>query len=317
MRKKYSIQELDQLIQKEVRPWKESLRLSLLLNLKEVWSDKRARSIYFLMKYYGLLGPGLTLEEIGQQEKKPLTRERVRQLLEEMIKVLRAKEKETGHRGPNPFEMVKGWYTQQIQLTGATFASLKELMDTPLTLGFEDEKGVCAFLKDADIKQAIYRNQKYLYVSVEKRKGIIQEIQSFNKKERKAKTEKRAQEMAKTVTYVPYEVKQAIVREQERVGEPLNRMYENILSVFAQKSPWKKHPMFFEKTKSWRFRKDKTDWVQIGLYIKRESYDQAKACSKAAGVSLMSYICRAVAWGTSDDPDARNASLGGKRKNSA
>jgi hypothetical protein len=101
--------------------------------------------------------------------------------------------------------------------------------------------------------------------------------------------------MAKTVTYVPIDTREFLLADAKRRDIPLNRLYEKVLTQFIGKNPCKSSEDF-EKTQSWRARKGKAEWSQVGIYIEKDVFDQVKVAAakvKPEPISNMSYICQA------------------------
>jgi hypothetical protein len=303
----YSMALLRRWPEQSQQPWKNDWKSALWFLLKQVENDKTARGIDLMVSYYGLdTGFAKTLEETGGEEDPPLTRERVRQLIVGVLKEISKIERGVGYHGPQPFADVKAWFKRHQVKGDVPFVKLALLVKEPEVAGFKkNPRGLLAFLNDAGIRQVVYRGEHYLYSDRESRLDIIQKIQCHRKEVRKKTTAARVAAMSKTVTYVPQTVRDALEESQKQLNIPLNRMYENILLGFSILKPWAGHEFFFEKTKSWRSRKGKSEWVQVGLYISKDVYKDAQQQAKKADTSLMAYICRALAWGTSDDPTAK------------
>jgi hypothetical protein len=288
----------------DLRTCRKDLRAALIWGLKALETEKKARAIWMAMQYYGLVGPAKTLHAIGQEQAKPLTRERVRQIIDEVVTRLQKKEKLVDYQGARPFEMVKEWFGAHGLKEDRSYVPLTDLLAWPAVANYRETRGLSAFLKDAKIRQLVYKNAKFLYVSPEKRKGMLQEIQAKNRQLRQEETKKKKQSKIKTVTYVPQTVREALDNLSSGQELSLNHLYELILTEFGRAKPWQPHQSFFEKTQSWRFRKEKSSWVQIGLYIDKQCYIDAQEYAQSAKASVMAYIARALAWGTSDDPSA-------------
>lgn len=289
--------------------WRHDWHTALWWLLKSVENEKTARGIDLMVLHYGVdTGFAKTLEEAGSEEDPPLTRERVRQLIVGVLFEINKIERATGYNGPQPFAEVKTWFKQKQVQAGVPFVNLALLLKEPEVAGFKkNARGLMSFLNDAGIRQVVYRGEHYLYADTDNRLDIVQRIQCHRKEIRKQNTEARVASMAKTVTYVPQSVRDELERLQLQLDIPLNRMYENILLGFSKIRPWRGHEHFFEKTKSWRSRKGRSEWVQVGLYISKDVYKEAQYQAKQSGASLMAFICKALAWGTSEDPSAVGA----------
>ena len=119
---------------------------------------------------------------------------------------------------------------------------------------------------------------------------------------RREKTLEKMSHKAKTVTYVPDEIRQHLLDYAEKTKSNLNPMYENILKSFIEKKPYEIESYEFSKTKSWKARKGKAQWQQIGIYIEKDIFELIKENVKFIKtdlnkkVSLMSFICQAFVW---------------------
>lgn len=288
--------------------WSADWRVAIWHLLKSVESPRTSRGIDMMVSHYGLDdGIGKTLEEIGMRENPPLTRERARQLICEVLKEIDVVEKSAGYIGPKPFSEVRAWFKQNQVSSDLKFVKTKSLMRKKEVKGFiNNENGLLSFLNDNGIRQITYRNTRYLYNKNDSRLNITQHIQSYRKRVRKENTDNKKNLMVKTVTYVPKEVKEDIDTTNKKLNISLNKMYENILLHFIEDEPWLGHEYFFERTESWKSRRGVSEWKQVGLYIHKDIYIRIKTTSKKIDVSVMAFIFRALAWGTSDDPSAKN-----------
>ena len=131
---------------------------------------------------------------------------------------------------------------------------------------------------------------------------IVNEIQKENKVLRREKTLEKMALKAKTVTYVPNEVRQHLLDYAHKSKCNLNPLYESILNDFMTQKPYLSEEYLFSRTKSWKARKGKAQWQQIGIYIERSIFDEIKEDVKKIkkdlrkSVSLMSFICQAFVW---------------------
>lgn len=271
------------------------LLADLLVAIDGGLTENNARSFRYMMAYYGLNGqPGQTLEAIGGGVAGGLTRERVRQIIDGALGLL-LKQEAAGHK-MRPYEKSKEIFNEKIAADGRQFLRLSEFVKDEYFATFkENSKGLIAFLNDAGIRQVVYRGAHYIYPEGVDRRDAIEHIQSENKKIRRAKTLAKMDGMAKTVTYVPTETREFLLETAEKSGQPLNRLYEKILVAFMKEMPYKSS-VDFEKTQSWRARKGKAEWSQVGIYIDKKIFDQVKEMAakvRPEPVSNMSYICQA------------------------
>jgi hypothetical protein len=247
-----------------------------------------------MIHYYGLSGaPGLTLEAIGLDIAGGLTRERVRQIIDSALNVLIRAEASSSI---TPYKKTKAQFDDLLGQSGQRFLRLTDFVEQEYFAGFgEDPKGLIAFLNDAGIRQVVYRGAHYIYPKHIDRRVAIEFVQAENKKTRRAKTVEKMGKMAKTVTYVPQETREFLLKDAERRNVALNRLYEQILLKFIEK-PVCKSSDEFEKTQSWRARKGKAEWSQVGIYIDKVVFDKVKNAAakvKTEPVSNMAYICQA------------------------
>ena len=275
-----------------VGPKASGLKAQLLRLIEASLAANNARGFKFMIHYYGLGGePGMTLEAIGSGVAGGLTRERVRQIIDGALGVLLKAEGEAG-----PYATAKSLFEGMLDGGERKFLRLSAFVQTEGVQGFgEDPKGLIAFLNDAGIRQVVYRGAHYIYPKHLNRRKAIECVQAENKKQRRAKTVEKMDTMAKTVTYVPQETREALLAEAKKRGVPLNRLYEKILTAFMESEPCKSSEDF-EKTQSWRARKGKAEWSQVGIYIDKRVFDRVREAAGAIrpdSISNMSYICQA------------------------
>lgn len=273
----------------------DTLLKHIALNYKD---EKHARELHFLTLYYGFQSKAMTLELIGQSQEAPLTRERVRQIIDCALKELLTYE---GKDYNNPYQ-----YTPKVfdQILGEkSFLRVEQLLEHEYFAGFKKNiKGLIAFLNDCEIRQIAYRKHYYFYPKRLNRKTIIQAIQKENKVLRRENTLEKMSLKAKTVTYVPDEVRQHLLNFAQKKNLNLNPLYEVILQDFMNKKPYEQPDYVFSRTKSWKARKGKAQWQQIGIYIERDVFNQIKDNVRhikrepGKSVSLMSFICQAFVW---------------------
>lgn len=271
-----------------------NLRSDLLSLIKLSLANNNARGFKYMIHYYGLSGaPGLTLEAIGLDVAGGLTRERVRQIIDGALNVLIRAESSSSI---SPYKKTKAQFDELLAQSGQRFLRLVDFVEQAYFTGFgEDPKGLIAFLNDAGIRQVVYRGAHYIYPKHIDRREAIEFVQVENKKTRRAKTVEKMGKMAKTVTYVPQDTREFLLKEAERRDVALNRLYEQILLKFIEK-PACKSSAEFEKTQSWRARKGKAEWSQVGIYIDKAVFDKVKVAAakvKPEPISNMSYICQA------------------------
>lgn len=258
-------------------------------------NSKNLRELHFLTSYYGLQGKALTLEAIGNSQESPLTRERVRQIIDAAAQPL--KEGDIS----NPYQ--KSVVVFKEVLGEKSFLRAEELLSHAYFSKFKKNiKGLIAFLNDCDIRQIAYRKNYYFYPSSLKRKSVVAQIQKENKTLRRQQTEEKMSQKAKTVTYVPNEVRDYLLKYSEKYHVNLNPLYEKILLEFIHRKPFENPDFTFSRTKSWKARKGKAQWQQIGIYINKSIFSTVKESVKEIkkdlhkNVSLMSFICQAFVW---------------------
>lgn len=266
--------------------------------LKEVSlksNSKNLRELHFLTSYYGLQGKALTLEAIGTSQESPLTRERVRQIIDSATHPLKEGDEENPYKKANViFKEVLG---------EKSFLRAEDLLEHEYFSKFKKNiKGLIAFLNDCDIRQIAYRKNYYFYLDILKRKTVVSQIQKENKTLRRQQTEEKMSQKSKTVTYVPNEVRDYLLKYSEKYHVNLNPLYEKILLEFISRKPFESPEFTFSRTKSWKARKGKAQWQQIGIYINKSIFSNVKENVKLIkrdlnkNVSLMSFICQAFVW---------------------
>lgn len=272
------------------------------------YATEMQRELSFLASYYGLSGIAQTLEAIGAAQSHPLTRERVRQIINVVVVGLKKNKDNPHQQAAIVFNnLVKDKSAKLAKLAKENkenkFIRLEELLNNSLFHSFaKNIKGLIAFLNDSDVRQIAYRKKYYFYAAGQDRKEIVEAIQFENKGVRRNQTEEKMRNKAKTVTYVPNEVRLFLHEKSESSEINLNSLYEQILTGFLKLSPYsKKTEYIFPRTQSWRARKGKASWEQVGIYIDKAIFDEVKVVVKSmkkAGqsVSVMSFICQAFVW---------------------
>ena len=258
-------------------------------------NSKNLRELHFLTSYYGLQGKALTLEGIGNIQENPLTRERVRQIIDSATQPLK------NDNNDNPYK--KSAIIFKEILGENSFLRSDELLKHEYFEKFKRNiKGLIAFLNDCNIRQIAYRKNYYFYLNTLERKNVVNQIQKENKNLRREQTLEKMSQKSKTVTYVPNEVRDYLLKYSEKNHLNLNPLYEHILLEFIDKKPFN-HPEFtFSRTKSWKARKGKAQWQQIGIYINKSVFSAVKESVKTIkndlnkNVSLMSFICQSFVW---------------------
>lgn len=274
-----------------------TLSESLFKQISDSYKEKNARELNFLTLYYGFQNKAMTLEAIGEMQEQPLTRERVRQIIDGVLSGL----KKDKHGYANPYEQAHIIFESVLE--NKTFVRLEELLTHALFNDFKkNTKGLIAFLNDCDIRQIAYRKNYYFYPKRFNRKDVTNAIQKENKVLRREQTLTKMSKKAKTVTYVPDEVRQHLLDFAHKKQLNLNPLYETILNDFMNQKPYFENEYVFSRTKSWKARKGKAKWQQIGIYINRDVFDNIKLdvnqikTSLGKNVSLMSFICQAFVW---------------------
>lgn len=279
----------------------ETIKDELIKTISFMYKNKYVREYYFLIKYYGIYGNSLTLEQIGMEESSPITRERVRQVIDTIVSGLKTSKLDF----KNPYQHSKELIEDISKKNKRDFVFLNELFDLSEFKCFENNiKGLIAFLNDAGVRQIAYRKEYYFYFEEYKRNDIIKKIQSYNKEIRKKITERKMLLKSKTVTYVPYEIRENLLNYSKKNKINLNPLYEKILTSFIKEVPYNKKGFVFNKTKSWKARNGKADWHQIGIFISKDLYE--KICEivinlkeneyNYKNLSVMSFICESFVW---------------------
>lgn len=265
----------------------------ILKTIKETINQNNKREMYFVCLYYGILEEANTLEQIGETREPKLTRERVRQIIASGTSKLLLK-------NDNFFKI--GEATFKKELGDNNYISCEDLYRREPFKGFlKNQKGLTSYLNDCGIRQVAYRKKIYFYPNTITREAAIKEIQQKNKQSRRAETVANMVKKAKTVTYVPKEVKDFLHIEAKHKKINLNNLYENIMIEFMDASPYIHEEYKFSKTKSWKARKGKAEWNQIGIYMNKEVFNKIKSTLKTMlaqnkNVSLMGFICQGFVW---------------------
>lgn len=269
----------------------------LLKYFSTVYKDSMLRELYFVGLYYGLIGEAQTLESIGKSQSQKLTRERVRQIIDGTLK----KTRETKINFTSPFEIAVDEFNKI--LGNGNFLRISDLTKVEFFKDFKKNvRGLISFLNDCGIRQIAYRKQYYFYPKKLNRKNVILEIQKENKVIRRAKTVSNMSQKAKTVTYVPNEVRDYLLSYSEKKNINLNPLYETIINQFIDGRPFENDSFKFSKTKSWKARKGKAQWQQVGIYIDKDIFNNVKKNVShikkdlRKNVSMMSFICQAFVW---------------------
>ena len=275
-----------------------NLTESLQKQISETYLSKYDREFYFLATYYGLCGKALTLENIGQTQEQPLTRERIRQIINSAIITIKNLKND---KYENSYLKANRLFNEILE--DKNFIRLEDILNNEFFSSFsKNTKGLISFLNDCDIRQIAYRKNYYFYPIRYERKSVIDQIQKQNKNIRRTETVKKMSLKSKTVTYVPNEVRTHLLSYATTNKINLNPLYEAILLEFISKKPFNNSEYLFARTKSWKARKGKAQWQQIGIYINKEIFDDIKLNvnfikeNLKKNVSLMSFICQAFVW---------------------
>lgn len=265
--------------------------------IASVYNENIARELYFVSLYYGLIGTPLTLENIGKSQPIQLTRERVRQIIDGVL----SKTKIIDVGFEHPFIVAKKEFLNI--LGNKQFLRIEDLTQNDFFKDFrKNTKGLISLLNDCDIRQIAYRKQYYFYPKELERKKVVSSIQKENKTLRREKTVSNMSKKSKTVTYVPNEVRKYLLEYSYKYKLNLNPLYESIINKFIEIKPYESADYNFSKTKSWKARKGKAEWQQIGIYIDRNIFLKIKDSvihikkDLKKNVSLMSFICQAFVW---------------------
>lgn len=274
-----------------------TLNESLLKYFSNVFKEEISRELDFVATYYGLTGTALTLEKIGESQANKLTRERVRQIIDGTLK----KTKPLIEKEDSPFYLAEKEFLNI--LGNSMFLRLGELTKTEFFKDFKkNTRGLISFLNDCGIRQVAYRKQYYFYPKNFDRKLVVASIQKENKAIRREKTVSNMSKKSKTVTYVPNEVREFLLVYSNKHKIHLNPLYELILKQFISSKPYLNNDFEFAKTKSWKARKGKAMWQQVGIYIDKDVFtavrDSVSLIKKdmKKNVSLMSFICQSFVW---------------------
>lgn len=284
----------------------------LCRGISEIYTESIARDIYFLCLYYGLIKhpsskDALTLEAIGLTQDPNLSRERIRQIIDNTIKKLEnffKTESSLDKNFLNPYKYTNKKFQQILAIEDSLFLRIEDLTKDDFFKEFSNNhKGLISFCNDCDIKQIAYRKKYYFYPKHINRLEITDIIQKSNKIIRREETLDKMNQKSKTVTYVPNEVKEHLHKFAQVNGYNLNPLYEKILLDFIEQKPYlKDKSCSFLKTQSWKARMGKAEWQQIGIYIQKDVFNKVQEAAKSVHlellkkVSVMSFICQAFIW---------------------
>lgn len=274
-----------------------TLQEYLVKYFSTIFNEQIKRELYFVGLYYGLVGEALTLENIGKSQEHPLTRERVRQIIDGVL----TKNKDIPIDFDSPFKKAKQEFHDILR--NKNFLRIDELTKEDFFKDFKkNTKGLISFLNDCEIRQIAYRKQYYFYPSNLNRKEVVLNIQKENKVMRREKTISNMSKKSKTVTYVPDEVRHYLLSYSKEQDINLNPLYEKIITQFIDEKPFVEKDFNFSRTKSWKARKGKAQWQQIGIYIDKNIFQKIKSNvlyikkDLKKNVSLMSFICQSFVW---------------------
>lgn len=258
------------------------------------------REYYFIDLYYGLNNKHHTLEEIGQIDDKKVSRERVRQIINQFNAKIKLQESLLKLNINNPFEKTYNIFFEILKIKenkNEPFVSELELFKNEYFQNAKNNiKGIISFLNDCGIRQISYRKKYYFYLETNNREQIINLIQKINKENRKIKTLQKMENKCKTVTYVPFDTRDNLTKISIKEKINLNNLYEKILKNFLNNKKYHEKNYNFSKTQSWKARQGKAQWTQIGIYIDKNIISEIKKeldfleLEYAKKVSLMSFI---------------------------
>lgn len=271
----------------------------IVKHIATAYKPELNRDFDFVSKYYGLSEESMTLDSIGKSVDPQLTRERVRQIIDSCVKGSLKKEK---YLNINAYQKAKEEFTKQLN-DKKKFLRFDELIENEFFSGFKKNiKGLISLLNDCDVKQIAYRKKYYFYLNSEPRKSIVNLIQLENKRLRRTQTVKKMSLKAKTVTYVPNEVRTHLLSYAKTHNKNLNPLYEEIIKNYIEEKPFNHVNYMFSRTKSWKARKGTVEWKQVGIYIERDVFEEIKKSvdnikvNLDKNVSIMSFICQAFIW---------------------
>lgn len=269
----------------------------ILQAISKIYEDSNQRDCYILSQYYGICSKPLTLESIGAQLTPTLTRERVRQVINNLTEKIKTLNIDNIYTKTNK--------SIQSYLSEKSFLLLDEILKKDyFSVNKNRNKGLLAFLKDCGISQVSYRGKTYLYISEKYTKSeVIKNIKIFNKTIRKQATLKKSLEKIKTATHIPQYVKDHLHLQSKKQNIGLNELYVKIINGFFLYSPYRAESYVFTKTKSSNQIQPQDDWVQLGLYIPINTFNEIKkhiaeikSRKPQSNVTLMNFLCQAFIW---------------------
>lgn len=255
---------------------------------------KLKRPLQYLDMYYGISdGVPKTLEKCGSLSSPPLTRERVRQLLN---KAKNGFEK----FGETPYKRIHDEF--MAVLKDKKYIKYQDLIKQDFFKIKNNDAIYLSLLQDAGV-QYIRKNGELLLFPEKYSPKLIGVLESEARRQIKLEATKRRQALrVKTVTYVDKYTVEKFHQISNDENVTLNSLYHKSLGAFLEKGIYKDKNFNFPKTKAWKSRMGLEKEVQVGIYLIKDLYEEVKAAtgeaSKIRGrkVSLMSFISNAFAW---------------------
>lgn len=252
-----------------------------------------SRPLLYLCSHYGLINKALTLEKISELNVKKLTRERVRQIIDQVVFLLK---EEPNNIYANIYSIV----STQISQNPSQYIRFSTLIQQTYFEDFKNNpKGLISIFNDCGFKQMTYRNDYFFYNSNVNKDIMIKRIQEENRLLRKNQTIQNNENKAKTVTYIPHFIKEFLAQASIKNNIGLNAMYERIFIKFMETHPYKDLESVFPKITI------KTpinpEWEQLGLYVDKKVYEQMKGLidklrKNKREVSSMRFIAQSFIW---------------------
>ena len=267
----------------------------------EIWhalarlSEKKRRHADVVLAHYGLIDDlPMSYQSIAVRQNPLLSKETVRRYLKQIVFDIRKGERE-GVLVPRPFERVRALFKESTGENG--FFNLKQWLDLELFSDFrKNQMGLLKFLEDAGIAHCKIGSDIYCFSNTENRLHIHQMIKRSRRELSVARTSARLLKYKKIITFLPKDLIKEYKAYSLNQNRNIQRVYEEVLSLFMDKKPWRGFSGFFLDVKNVTYHGKYGDWEEILLYIDKEILDRTFAMAKTLDITPRAFICRALSW---------------------
>ena len=200
-------------------------------------------------------GRGATLEEIGLRPEVRLTRERVRQVIRQGRELL-----------PEPFLRKTRHEVDQL-LEARGWTSLEDVLLRPYFSRLPEPESLAYWLDDVGYRRWQHQGTLYFYAPDRELADIQEDIRSYRKRTRRARSDARRAGLVSSAIKLPEEVHLAYWRRRQENGEALMNLYGKAIEhALAHPSDVSAPPPASTR------RMD----VQVGLRLKRDLMDKIR-----------------------------------------